>query len=114
MTEATPPKESPSPVRPSAEPRAEASLAAEAHVLERARLEIVEHRAAAALATLDGYDRSFPFGSLRPEATALRVEALATAGDRSAARSLGAHFLAKYPEHPAASRVRRAMDGTNP
>jgi outer membrane protein assembly factor BamD (BamD/ComL family) len=87
---------------------------AEAAALEAARVELGAGRASAALAALDGYDQRFPHGELQPEATALRVEALMASGNSSAARSLGADFLAKHPRHPAAARVRRIVDEPRP
>jgi hypothetical protein len=88
-------------------------LAEEARNLELARRALEGHRASDALSTLDRYARDFPRGELRPEATALRVEALAASGDHVSARALGGHFLTHYPGHPAVPRVRRAMGDTN-
>jgi outer membrane protein assembly factor BamD (BamD/ComL family) len=94
-------------------PPAASRLAEEARSLESARRELAGGRAGAALATLDRYEREHAAGELRPEATALRVEALAASGDAAGARALGQAFLARHPAHPAAARVRRAL-GSNP
>lgn len=89
-------------------------LVEEAAALELARQALVAGRAASALAALDGYDQRFPRGELRPEATALRVEALLASENPSEARALGYAFLAKHSRHPAAARVRRALGETTP
>jgi hypothetical protein len=88
-------------------------LAEEARSLEVARRALEGHQARPALAALDRYERDFPRGELRPEATALRVEALAASGEESSAQALGRQFLSRYPGHPAVPRVRRAMGVTN-
>jgi hypothetical protein len=60
-----------------------------------------------ALAALDRYDASFgKGGSLRVEATALRIEALVRTGDRAKADALASAFLSKHPKNPYAARVR--------
>lgn len=89
-------------------------LAEEAAALELARRELGAGRPSAALNALDGYDRRFTQGELRPEAVALRVEALAASGDHAAARALGEAFLARHAQHPAVRRVRRALGHTIP
>ncbi|MBN9162405.1 MAG: hypothetical protein BGO98_33710 [Myxococcales bacterium 68-20] len=97
----------------SASSAAPSRLAEEARSLEVARRALEGHQARSALAALDRYERDFPRGELRPEATALRVEALAASGDESSAQALGRQFLSRYPGHPAVPRVRRAMGATN-
>jgi hypothetical protein len=49
-----------------------------------------------------------------PEATVLRVEALARAGDMAAARRTGDAFLASHPQSPYAARVRSLIGESNP
>jgi len=60
-----------------------------------------------ALALLRRYDASYPDGAFRPEALALRVEALDGAGHALEARALAREFLARYPQSPVADRVAR-------
>jgi hypothetical protein len=88
-------------------------LAEEAQNLEAARRELGARNAQSALVLLDRYERDFPRGELRPEATALRVEALAASGNEVAAKALGRQFLERNAGHPAAARVRRAIGDTN-
>ncbi len=110
------PKSTPrAPVAPAASTSSAAPsrLAEEARSLEVARRALEGHQARSALTALDRYERDFPRGELRPEATALRVEALAASGDESSAQALGRQFLSQYPGHPAVPRVRRAMGVTN-
>lgn len=66
--------------------------------------------AAAALAALDRYDASFGRGgSLRLEASALRIEALARVGQREKAEALAHAFLAKHAKSPYAARIRAVL-----
>ena len=82
------------------------SLKSELGFLEEARVALEARASAGALSLLDEYARQFPAGSMRIEATALRVEALLALGRRSEAQALGDSFLANYPHSPAAMRVR--------
>jgi hypothetical protein len=77
--------------------------------LEAARAALVRSDAAAALAALDRYDRSFPGGALRTEATMLRVEALLARGDTKAAQDLARGLLALDPAGPHARRLRTLL-----
>jgi hypothetical protein len=80
-------------------------------MLRRAKSQLSASDPRGALATLDAHDRVFPHGVLVEEAEALRVSALATAGDAARARAAGARFLAAHPESPYAQRVRTVMAG---
>jgi TolA-binding protein len=82
------------------------SLKSELGFLEEARVALEARAGANALTLLDEYARRFPAGSMRIEATALRIEALLALGRRSDAQALGDSFLANYPKSPAAMRVR--------
>jgi len=67
-----------------------------------------------ALAALDRYDTSFgKGGSLRVEATALRIEALVRTGDRAKAEALASAFLSQHPQNPYAARVRALIGSPN-
>ena len=61
-----------------------------------------------ALVLLHRYDVSYPGGAFRPEALALRVEALGQSGRGVEAKALAREFLARYPQSPLADRVARA------
>ena len=55
------------------------------------------------------YDSRYPGGALGPEATALRVEALLRAGDRTKGQALGEKFVAQHPNGPYATRIRSLL-----
>jgi outer membrane protein assembly factor BamD (BamD/ComL family) len=61
-----------------------------------------------ALVLLHRYDVSYPAGAFRPEALALRIEALGEGGRAVEAKALAREFLARYPQSPLADRVARA------
>jgi hypothetical protein len=61
-----------------------------------------------ALVLLHRYDASYPGGAFRPEALALRVEALGQSGRGVEAKALARDFLVRYPQSPLADRVARA------
>ena len=89
--------------------RSASSLVAETAALDAARRALRAHDPAAALDALDGYARAFPDGSLAPEATVVRIEALSVHGEHARARALAARFLAEHPTSPLADRVRTLM-----
>lgn len=92
----------------------ESSVHAELGTLEQARRALAAGEPARALSLLDAYSASYPRGSMGPEATVLRVEALVRAGDPSAAARLGNAFLASNPQSPYAGRVRALLGASNP
>ena len=53
------------------------------------------------------YDATYPGGAFRPEALALRIEALDQDGRHAEAQALARDFLARYPQSPVAARVAR-------
>ena len=77
-----------------------------AHVTH-ANLALRRADAAAALAALDVYARTFPRGAFREEAAALRVEALAVAARPEDAHSAADAFDRAYPQSAYAARVDR-------
>jgi TolA-binding protein len=85
------------------------SLTDEVAALDGAREALGGGDPGRALRALDDHDRRFPRGALGPEATVLRVEALAQRGDRAAATRLGAAFLAAHPRSPHAARLRTLL-----
>jgi len=60
-----------------------------------------------ALEILRRYHDKYPAGSFRPEAAALRIEALAQLGRRAEARALAERFIAEHGGSPLADRVAR-------
>lgn len=101
----------PAPVRavPKVAPVASASIAREVELLDGVKSSLASGDAAAAAKELDAYDAEFPEGSLRPEATVLRIRTLLARGDRAAADKLGQEFLAKHPTGIHAKRVRSLL-----
>jgi hypothetical protein len=90
------------------------SVHAELGTLEQARGALSAGDPARALSILDAYASSYPHGSMGPEATVLRVEALVRAGDRSAAARVGNAFLDGNPQSPYAARIRSLLGASNP
>jgi hypothetical protein len=81
--------------------------------ITEARLALRRHDPAAALSTLDAYERACPRGAFREEAAALRVDALVAAGRLSEARSAAEQFATTWPHSAYGPRVdglRRRME----
>jgi hypothetical protein len=91
--------------RPSAAP-----LAAEVAAIDHAARAVAERDPPRALAALDSYQRLFPSGVLRPEATVLRVQALVQQGDSGRAGAIARAFLAQNPHSPHAARLRSLVE----
>jgi hypothetical protein len=89
------------------QPRSSDALSAELARLDGARKKLSAGQATAALDTLDAYGREFPRGSLRLEASVLRIEALAKAGRTTEARDRAKRFLSAHPNSVLAARVKR-------
>lgn len=98
----------------SAESETSARLGREVALLQRARAALAGGGGAAALGVLHGYAQEFPSGALRAEAAALRIEAVASLGDRALARRLGAEFERSFPSSPLLARVRAVAGPTAP
>jgi hypothetical protein len=94
--------------RGAAAPRSATSpaLADELAALDRARTALASGDSRRALTLLEGYGRSYPRGRLQLEAEVLRIDALARAGQREAARRRAEAFLRRQPNSVLASRVR--------
>lgn len=87
------------------QPAAVSNLFDEQRSIEAARAAVARGNAAAALATLNDYQRAYPQGQFGPEALALRVEALRAQGNVEQAQSFARQFERRYPHHPLLSRV---------
>jgi hypothetical protein len=81
------------------------TLSEEVSALDAARRELTSGRARAALAAIDAYRARFPTGSLRTEATVLRVEALLGSGDRAGAEREANAIVRAAPGSRHAARV---------
>ena len=104
------------PVAPSPAPAAVGAafpvhdLQAEIDLLDAARTAIAARAGARALALLRRYEHRYPTGSFRPEAAALRVEALVQLGRDGEARALAERFVAEHRDSLLSERV-AAMAG---
>jgi hypothetical protein len=84
-------------------------LRAESRLIARARAQLKQGSATAALQTLEQARSRFPYGVLVQEREALLVEALARSGRRDEARARGSEFLRHHSSSPHASRVRDSL-----
>ena len=84
------------------------ALAQEAALLRRARAQLRDGDATAALRVLDEHTRRFADGALVEEALVLRIDARCAAGQSERARADADTFLRRHPSSPLAARVRRA------
>jgi TolA-binding protein len=84
-------------------------LADEMRLLDAARRVLASGDARRALSTLDNYERAFPSGALRPEASVLKVRALLAAGDRAGAEALGQRVILHAPRSEHADAVRAEL-----
>jgi len=100
------------PAKSSASPKtsAAADLPAEVAALDAARQALAAGNAGDALRRIGLYERDFPGGVLREEATVLRIEALLRRGDRAGARALATRFLAMAPSSTHATRIRSLLN----
>jgi hypothetical protein len=109
------PTESAVPARSAAAPKARNSEAfsAEVRVIDEARQKLRAGDPHGALAALERYSELVGHGgSLRAEATVVRIEALQASGDTQAASALARGFLSRNPKSAYADYVRRIVDGT--
>jgi hypothetical protein len=86
------------------------NLHGEIALIDAARASIRAGAPERSLALLHRYEVTYAGGTLRPEAAALRVEALARSGRTEEARALAREFLAKHPDSPLGERVARIAD----
>jgi hypothetical protein len=77
-------------------------------LVDRARSELAAGDESAALASAATYQKRFPRGQFQSEMLALQIQALAAGDQTGRARDLARSFLARYPSHPLAERVRQA------
>jgi len=99
-----------SPAPPPVTPPASASLVAELAPIDAARAAFDSGDTTLALDQINRHDLDFPHGQLAPEALALRVEIYASRHDDAKVRELTTRFLASYPTHPDAARMRALAD----
>jgi outer membrane protein assembly factor BamD (BamD/ComL family) len=88
---------------------AAATLARELAAVDAARTAVAQHQPRRALGLLDAYTRTYPDGSLAPEAEILRIDALAQSGHRAAAHHHAETFLRRHPSSVLAARARQYL-----
>jgi len=76
-------------------------------LIDAARTAVKAGSTERALVLLRRYETSYAGGAFRPEALALRIEALSAGGRGAEARALAREFLSRYPQSPLADRVER-------
>lgn len=81
-----------------AKPQAGSTLLAEMRLLDEVRGALKKKQGSSALKKLAAYEAQFPQGTLRPEATVLRVKALEQLGEAADAESLKSEFLHSHPQ----------------
>jgi len=84
----------------------EGALTQELSVVDGARSALQQNQPSLALRRLNDYDRRFPKGKLRSEATMLRIEALVAKGDQASAARIGKAVLKASPKGPYSRRIR--------
>jgi outer membrane protein assembly factor BamD (BamD/ComL family) len=83
-------------------------------MVDAARAALVAGAGERALELLRHYQDRYPAGSFRPEAAALKVEALTKLGRNAEARVLAERFVAEYGKSPLADRVARVAGLARP
>jgi len=81
-------------------PEVASPLADEVTALGAAKLALESREPAKTLRLVDAFFVSYPHARLKPEAEALRIEALSAAGDKAGARSFLRAFRALNPDSP--------------
>jgi hypothetical protein len=89
------------------------ALETEIDALAAVRAAIVRGDPRAALEKLDAFGGAFPNAALADEAMVLRVDALASLGDRVAAATLAHRFLASNSSSPHAPHLRAVVAGAH-
>jgi hypothetical protein len=90
------------------------ALAAEIRLIDEARDRLRRGDAPGSLETLARYDQLVKHGgSMRAEATVVRIEAYQRTGDSARAAALGQRFMLKNPDSPYVEYVKRMLAPTN-
>ncbi len=78
-------------------------------LVERVRTQLSRGETDACLRSIRDYHARYPEGAFTQEVDVMRIEALATSGQRDAARAAGRRFLSRYPTSPYVDRVRSVL-----
>ena len=79
-------------------------------LVERVRTQLSSGDHEACLRSIDRYNARFQHGAFVQEVEVMRIEALASSGDRERARAFGGKFLSDHPTSPYAGRVRSVLE----
>jgi hypothetical protein len=93
--------------RPVVERNFDGDLRAEIALVDAARAALRAGAPDRALALLQRHAATYGAGTFAPEATALRIEALAATGRTAEARAAAQRFVADHPDSPLSDRVAR-------
>jgi outer membrane protein assembly factor BamD (BamD/ComL family) len=89
-------------------------LAQEIRLIDEARARLRKADPQGSLETLSRYDQLVKHGgSMRAEATVVRIEAYQKSGDTARAAALGQRFLDKNPDSPYVDYVKRMLARAN-
>jgi len=84
-------------------------LASQIALVDAARAALASGRANSALSSVREYQAKYPSGTFRPEAAAVKIEALLKLGRKAEARALAERFATSYGPGPLAERVTRLV-----
>ncbi len=88
------------------------SFAEELALVSAARAALEKGDVADGLRAIDAYDARFRSGTFAQEMAVMRIEALASSGERARARELAMRFLEANAKSPYAARVRSLLERT--
>ena len=88
------------------------TFAEELALVSAARAALEKGDVADGLRTIDAYDARFRSGTFAQEMAVMRIEALASSGERTRARDLAMRFLEANAKSPYAARVRSLLERT--
>ena len=114
---ATPPTSEVPVTSPSARSRptqSAADIQEQIALIDAARAAVAARSSKRALGLVRQYQSKYPSGSFRPEAAALKIEALTQLGRNAEARGLADGFAAEYGGGPLADRVSRLKNRAGP
>jgi len=95
-------------------PTTESDLREQIALVDSARAALASGGADRALAAVRDYQTRYPSGAFRPEAAAVKVEALVKLGRAAEARTAAERFVSAYGPSPLAERVARLVGLSQP
>jgi len=114
VAESSPSVIAPAPTHRRPEATTASDLREQIALVDAARSAVAAGAGNRALELLQRYQERYPAGSFRPEAAALKVEALTNLGRHAEASVLAKRFVAEYGKSPLADRVARVAGLARP